>query len=255
MSPSLEPYMTYAPFHFKKFSVFQEDVAHPVGTDGVLLGAWADVSGAHSVLDIGTGTGLVALMLAQRCVPGSLITAVEVHPESAACARRNVLESPWQACLEVVELPVQQFALQTALQFDLIVSNPPFFSDLTVSPNAARSLARHTATLSTGDLLDAVLRLLKPAGRFCAVLPDKEGVRMCEMAAPLGLFCTHLVEVRSHAGKPVVRRLLQLERDPRRFRRERLDIYDRTGGYSEAYRQLTKDFYTAAVSIVGVLKT
>jgi tRNA1Val (adenine37-N6)-methyltransferase len=243
MSHLFKPYMKYAPFHFKKFSIFQEGVSHPVGTDGVLLGAWADVLGVHTVLDIGTGTGLVALMLAQRSVPGALITAIDLHPGSVACARRNMWQSPWRDNLAVVVIPVQQYALETTLRFDLIVSNPPFFSDLTVSPDGERSLGRHTGTLSTGDLLEAVLRLLKPTGRFCLVLPYKEGKRLCEMAVPLGLYCTYEVEVRSRAGKQVERLLLQLERDPRCFRREGLDIYDLEGGYSAAYRRLTGDFY------------
>jgi tRNA1Val (adenine37-N6)-methyltransferase len=232
--------MPSAPFHFKKFSLQQEGVAHAVGTDGVLLGAWTDVAGARTILDIGTGTGLVALMLAQRSEQAQ-ITAIDIHPDSVICARNNAAGTPWADRVQVLETSFQQFA-QTAPQFDLIVSNPPFFSEVTVSPDDARSLGRHTATLPPGEMLAGVARLLSDDGRFCVVLPEKEGRRLCELAVPLGLYHTVMVQVVSRAGKPVERLLLQLERDPGRFRQERLEIYD-GAQYSAAYKALTAAFY------------
>lgn len=235
--------MASAPFHFKKFSVFQEGVTHAVGTDGVLLGAWADVAGATRILDIGTGTGLIALMLAQRTEPSVGITALDLHPDSVVCARQNAANSPWQDRVVVLETAVQDFAATSGQTFDLIVSNPPFFSDLTISPDATRSLGRHMTSLSIGDLLESILHLLAPAGKCCLILPEREGKLLCEMAVPLGLYCSREVQVRARAGKPVERLLLQLERDPGHFKREELAIYGAQNTYSTEYKQLTTDFY------------
>ncbi len=235
--------MNFSPFHFKKFSVFQEDVAHAVGTDGVLLGAWADVDGANSILDIGTGTGLIALMLAQRTVSEVHISAIDVHPGSVACAQQNFSNSPWPARLKVHETAVQQFALESGSRFDLIVSNPPYFSETTVSPDAERRLGRSIDNLSIHDLLVSVLPLLSPVGKCCFILPEKEGKRLCEMAVPLGLYCTHEVQVRAREGKPVERLLLQLEREPGRFRRSQLQLHGEGGGYSAVFLAMTAPFY------------
>ncbi len=235
--------MNFSPFHFKKFSVFQEDVAHAVGTDGVLLGAWADVTGTSSLLDIGTGTGLIALMLAQRTGADVRITALDVHPGSVACAQQNFSNSPWNDRLSVKEIPVQQFARESGALFDLIVSNPPYFSETTMSPDAERSLGRSIDNLSINDLLMSVLKLLSPAGKCCFILPEKEGKRLCELAVPLGLYCTHEVQVRAREGKPVERLLLQLDREPGRFQRSQLQLHGEGGGYSDAFREMTVPFY------------
>ncbi len=235
--------MASLPFHFKKFEVEQIGAAHPVGTDSVLLGAWADVSGAERVLDIGTGTGVVALIVAQRANPTLMGLALEIHPPSAALARRNFAASPWADRLQVVEMSVQDFAQSTKHQFDLIVSNPPFFSERTVSPDPERRLGRHTATLPPGDLLEAAGRLLAPRGRFCVVLPALEGQRLCELAVPLGLYWTKITRVRSRPEKPVERWLIQFERDPYPFEQAELLIYEQGERYSEAFRALTGDFY------------
>ncbi|MFN0033990.1 MAG: tRNA1(Val) (adenine(37)-N6)-methyltransferase [Saprospiraceae bacterium] len=257
----------------------QSGAAHPVGTDAVMLGAWADVRVRERgvqpaktctwVLDIGTGTGVVALMLAQRLsdIQNWAGIGVEIHPPSAALARANFSASPWAGRLEVWEGAVQAFAgerfdnFQKVVKseplsklsgssfprFDLIVSNPPFFSERTISPNPKRSLGRHTATLSPSDLLEAVGKLLAPDGRFCAILPEREGRHLCELAVPLGLFWTRITEVRSRPGKPVERLLLQFEKSPCDFQREGMSIYaGKNGeGYSAEFQEMTRDFYLA----------
>lgn len=238
--------MAVRPFRFKKFEVRQEGAAHPVGTDGVLLGAWADVEGCQRILDIGTGTGVVALMLAQRTEAiAARIVAVEIHPPSASLARQNFAASPWAGRLEVVAALVQDFAQQTDLLFDLIICNPPFFSETVVSPDTARRLGRHTATLMPGDLLEGAKKLLEPGGRLCVILPVKEGRRLCELAVPQGLYCTEEVEVRSRPGKPAERLLLRFERNPYVFEKKQLNIYAAAEGerYSVDFHELTKYFY------------
>lgn len=236
--------MALPPFHFKKFSVEQEGAAHPVGTDGVLLGAWAEVSDCARVLDIGSGTGVVALMLAQRSEI-SRIMAVEMHPRSAALARRNFAASPWADRLVLEESAIQNFAQETDLQFDLIVSNPPFFSETTVSPDESRRQGRHTASLPPGDLLAVSRKLLTENGRLCVILPVLEGRRLCELAVLNGLYCTEEVEVSGRPQKPVERLLLRFEKDPYRFARRRLSIYSNASGkvYAPDFQALTADFY------------
>ena len=258
--------MRLSAFHFKKFSVEQNGAAHPVGTDAVLLGSWADVRGAKRFLDIGTGTGVIALMLAQRIevinsiASNSTGMAVEIHPASAALARNNFTASPWANQLDVWTGSVQEFAsankfllpaepsenwMHPDMTFDLIVSNPPFFSDLTVSLDKSRSLGRHTATLSPDDLLACVAQLLSPNGKFCTILPVREGYRLCEFAVPLGLYWTRITEVSSRSGKPVERLLLQFERSPFGFQKENICLYADEKGqeYSQAFQSMTRDFY------------
>lgn len=223
----------------------QTGVAHPVGTDSVLLGAWAAVDGATHLLDIGTGTGAIALMLAQRSEANAncQIVAVEPHEGSFLCAGQNVAQSPWARRFTMVQEAVQTYARKSHDQFDLIVSNPPFFSDTVVSPDPARRSARHTAGLSPGELLEAVRQLLAPKGRFCVILPPIEGQRLCEFGAQVGLYCTKRTVVYPRPGKAAERWLLQLERDPYPFWQGQLFIYERDEVYSEGFMRLTRDFY------------
>lgn len=233
------------PFHFKRFSIFQSGVAHPVGTDSVLLGAWTPVSGARRMLDIGTGTGVIALMLAQRTelTPACEITAVEPHPGSCVAAGENIVRSPWASQVQLIPQTIQDFASTPQAPYDLIVSNPPFFSGTVVSPDLARRAARHTTSLSPGDLLDAVAALLAPSGRFCVILPPTEGQRLCEFGAQRGLYCTRRTVVYSRPGKAAERWLLQLERDPYPFSQDELFIYARLEVYSDEFKALTGAFY------------
>lgn len=230
-------------FRFKQFQIEQEGVTQPAGTDGVLLGAWTNTEGAREILDIGTGTGLVALMLAQRSGPETRVTAVEIHPESADCAGRNFRNSPWANRLSVVAQAVQDFSRSADRRFDLIVSNPPFFSEALASPDEKRRLARSTQTLRAVDLLDAVLGLLAPGGRFCLILPLVEGRRFAELACLSGLYCTRETQVYPRANKPIERLLLQFERNPYPFRRSKMDIYAYGEQWSEGFRALTRAFY------------
>lgn len=230
------------PFRFKRFAVEQASAAHPVGTDGVLLGAWADVYEVKNILDIGTGTGLVALMLAQRN-PAAQILGVEIHPPSAASAARNFANSDWSARLSVAGQSVQDFAQSVDCQFDAIVSNPPFFSENVVSPVAERQVTRHFGSLPPGDLLAAVQKLLAPGGRFSAILPKKEGQFLCELAAVQGLFFSKILEIRSRPEKPVERVLLEFRREPPFLERAELMIQATDGSFSDEFQRLTGAFY------------
>ena len=229
-------------FRFKQFAVEQSGVAMKVGTDGVLLGAWADCEGAKNILDIGTGTGVIALQMAQRN-PEAQIRAVEIDETAAHRARANFDLSPWAERLTVEQSAVQEF--EPSEKFDLIVSNPPYFVDSLLPPDAKRSTARHTDTLSFEDLTYGVLRLLSPDGHFALILPPPEMERMLS-AARGRLFVRRRCEVWTTPQSGARRIMAELSQQPpaQPPQSEKLIIEDRGPmGYSEDYKRLTRDFY------------
>lgn len=232
-------------FRFKRFALEQIGAAHPVGTDSVLLGAWANIQGARRILDIGTGTGAVALLLAQRteAFPDCQLVGLEPHAPSLACAEGNFGRSPWAGRLIGVEDTVQNYAARKSRPFDLIVSNPPFFVETTLSPDPLRRATRHVSSLPPNALLEAVRQLLAPKGCFCAIVPPSLGQHLCEWGATLGLYCTHRTVVFTRPGKPPERWLLCFERSPYKFQQEHLYIYEREEIWSSEFRALTGDFY------------
>lgn len=180
-----------------------------VGTDGVLLGAWVSVRPSdRRILDIGTGTGLIALMMAQR-VPGARITGVDV--EDISQARENADASPWGGRVAFVQCPVQEFAPQE--RFDLVVSNPPFFVGSLTCPDAGRTTARHAVRLPFGDLRDAVVRLLSDEGRFAVVLPADEAARFIGICRDV-LLPVRRTDVRTTPRRAAKRVLLEFVRTP-----------------------------------------
>jgi tRNA1Val (adenine37-N6)-methyltransferase len=264
-----------ATFRFKKFEIQQIGVAHAVGTDGVLLGVWAEINGANRILDIGTGTGIIALMLAQKKADGegltvdggrltgdggwrtgdggretvdegqmkSKLTAIELHEGSFLQAVENFANSPWSACLFAKHITLQEFAQNIENQYDMIVSNPPFFGETMTEANETRKLGRYMGTLSLQELLTNVLKLLAPKGHFHLILPEKEGRQFCELATCQGLYFNRMTEVCSKKGKPVERLLLSFSRNPLIFNKGKLTILDEKNEFSIEYRALTKDFY------------
>ena len=221
-----------------------------VGTDGVLLGAWADAGAdARRILDVGTGTGLIALMLAQRTamLPGVRIMGVDVDDVSQA--RENAAASPWAARVEFVQCPVQEY--RPGERFDRIVSNPPYFVDSLTCPDAGRTTARHAVTLRYGELCDAVVRLLAPGGRFAVILPTAEAARFLAECRGRLVLCRR-TDVRTTPRREARRALMEFRRfvavpdpaAPPACRRDELG--SGTGEhecYTEEYRTLTRDFY------------
>ena len=213
-----------------------------VGTDGVLLGAWTGLrSSERRMLDIGTGTGLIALMLAQRA-PEAEVTGIDIDDVSQA--RENGEASPWGSRLHFVQTPVQRFA--PAEHFDRIVSNPPFYDATLPSPDAGRTTARHTVALPFSELCDAVLRLLAPGGRFSVVLPQSEVGRFL-LAAGGRLTTLRRTDVRTTPRRPAKRTLLELARTEEADGAPMVDeLVIGTGeheDYTPEYRALTRDFY------------
>ena len=226
-------------FRFKQFAIEQEDVAMKVGTDGVLLGAWAACDGAKRILDIGTGTGVIALMSAQRNTEAK-IYAVEIDETATRRARSNFEMSPWAERLEVENCAVQEFDPNE--KFDLIISNPPYFIDSLLPPDAKRSTARHTHDLSFEELDKAVCRLLADGGKFALILPTAEFekylsltqlhlARRCDIHPTTGASTKRIMaEFSKSKTAEIVRETVTIEREKR-------------GDYTDEYRTLTKDFY------------
>ncbi len=227
-------------FRFKQFAVEQSDVAMKVGTDGVLLGAWVAFGGGERrVLDIGTGTGVIALMAAQRSAAG-YIAGVDVDAASARRAAANFAASPWSGRLHSFRSPIQDFTSDEP--FDLIISNPPYFADSLLPPDRGRTTARHTVSLPFGELDAAVCRLLSADGRAALILPPEQ---MDVFAATASLHMVRRCDVRSVPNGAMKRVLAEFARcGSDEVRREELVIEtDERGVFSDEYRRLTKDFY------------
>lgn len=228
-------------FHFKQFSVRHDHATMKVGTDGVLLGAWTNPSNAKYILDIGTGSGIIALMLAQRTESDVLIDAVEVEAKDAAQASENISNSPWPAKVLVHHTPIQDF--RSERKYDLIVSNPPYFINSQEPPDKRRVEARHTILLSHEELLQSVSRLLSARGRFSVILPYTEGLYFIERAKLYNLSCSRQWSFRTRKEKPIERWLLEFSCSPKTTDRGEILLYDDANEWSKGYITLTQQFY------------
>ena len=229
-------------FHFKQFSVKHDRCAHKVGTDGVLLGAWANVQGAKRILDVGAGSGVIALMLAQRSSNDTHIDAIDISQADCDQAKENVAGSPWPTKVVIRNISLQKFE---ADPYDLIVSNPPYFIDSARPPVEGRIRARHTELLPQQELLGSAKRLLAQGGKLCLILPVTEGQTFLSRANSSGWHCTRLCEFRSRTNKPVERLLIQLQVDANKLIHESLLLYQNEVGeeWTAHYKDLTRDYY------------
>lgn len=230
-------------FTFKQFHIDHSRCAMKVGTDGTLLGAWAALPPhAKKILDIGTGSGLIAIMAAQRH-PIAKITAIDIDKDCVMQATENAVASPWAERIEVIESPLQEYSPEE--KFDVIISNPPYFADSMHSPDKQRTTARHTASLSFKELTDGVLRLLADDGLFAVILPTAESELL--LSASRGrLFTWRRCEVWSTPESGARRIILELKREPPKDLAQKEKIIIEQGGrhvYSEEYKALTADFY------------
>ncbi len=216
-----------------------------VGTDGILLGAWADVTGSASILDIGAGSGLIALMLAQRNLTAN-VSAVEIEEQAFLEAKGNAQNSKWSSRLSIHHTSIQDFAKASYDKFDSIVSNPPFFSGGTFSDSQERNNVRHTIKLPHGELLMTVRSLLNPTGKFSLILPYLEGLRFCELAETYNLYCTRKQEVLPKEGRPIERLLMEFRKQkPENCLLEEQLVVQKGGvnEWTDDFIQLTKAFY------------
>ncbi|MFN5305869.1 MAG: tRNA1(Val) (adenine(37)-N6)-methyltransferase [Bacteroidota bacterium] len=230
-------------FRFKQFSVIQDHVSMKVGTDAVLLGAWTEADSPQSILDIGTGTGIIALMMAQKF--SATVHAIDIDAASSALAVRNFDAGPWRERMFAHHTSLQDFAKSTSLRFDLIVSNPPYFGHHKEVSPTARYIARHADLLADHDLADGISRLLLPGGSCCLILPPQHARVFLKCARPFGLFPQRITHVRTLPEKPVKRWLMKLSNvlTENHKEDELLIKTNKKPEFSQEFITLTKPFY------------
>ncbi len=230
-------------FAFKQFIVKQDRCAMKVGTDAVLLGAWVLPNGSKHILDIGTGTGVIALMLAQKTQ--AHIDAIDIDEEAFLQAKQNALDSKFSSQITVIQTSLQHYSKESTQKYNLIVTNPPYFEQSLKSSDEQRSHARHADVLPFEELLDGVLKLLDEKGKFCLILPTLEAIKFRALAEKRGLHLSKLLRVKSRIDKDTDKRhLMQFEVKPTEFSEKTIAIeLEERHQYTDDYKDLTKDYY------------
>lgn len=232
-------------FQFKEFKIVQDRCAMKIGTDGVLLGAWASLKhNPNSILDIGTGTGLIALMLAQRS-PALLIDALEIDEDAYEQAVENFEQSNWGDRLFCYHAAFDEFVeeMQDEEKYELIIANPPFHTEDYLSDSANRNKARFTEALPFLELIEGVSKLLHPGGKFITIIPYKEESNFIALAVQFGLFPQEITWVRGNETSGIKRSLLSFSFREIQPKENELTIEISRHNYTEAYKKLVKDFY------------
>ena len=230
-------------FRFKQFSLNQDRCAMKVGTDGVLLGAWASLEKhPESILDIGAGTGVIALMMAQRS-PSQTIDAIELDDHAYEQCTENFESSPWGDRMFCYHAGLDEFVDEWEDTYDLIVSNPPFYSEDVSSGDKSRDQARQNQSLPFDELLEGVSRLLSPKGIFSTIIPFKEEEAFLHLAAQLNLFPQRITRVKGNPTSETKRSLLEFVFNATETKIKALTIEIRRHEYTQEYVDLTKGFY------------
>ncbi|NOR76606.1 MAG: methyltransferase [Draconibacterium sp.] len=229
-------------FQFKQFKIIQEKSAMKVGTDGALLGAWTNILGIKKVLDVGAGTGLISLMIAQRS--SAKIIGIEIEKNAAEEANENIQRSRWKNRVAIENISFQEFEISTKEKFDLIISNPPFFSNSYKNENTNLAIARHNDLLPFSDLIKCSVNLLSENGKLAIILPVIQAKIFIELTKKEGLNLSRLTKVKPNAKKETNRFLMEFTQKETLLKTDYLTIYTERGtDYTESYKQLTRDFY------------
>jgi len=229
-------------FYFKQFKVEDGRSTMKVGTDAVLLGSVADVTKVANILEIGTGCGVIALILAQRS--HSRIDAIAIDEESVKQAKENVMNSPWTDLINIIHSSLQEFIPQSKEKYDLIISNPPYFSRSLKSDDRKRNLSRHTDSLSFDELIFRASILMTTSASLWVILPVKESKEFMEIAGKSGLFIHFTIKITPKTGKAYHRIILQLKKlKAEKVEEKTLIIRNSDDSYSREYMDLTKEYY------------
>jgi tRNA1Val (adenine37-N6)-methyltransferase len=227
-------------FNFKQFAIKQDKAAFKVGTDSVLLGASAYIAGISRILDVGSGTGVIALMLAQRC--NAEIVAIEPDYDSFIQCMKNIDNSRWRDRIRVENTSLQDY--NSDLKFDLIVTNPPYFSDSLKNPDPGKSSSRHNDSLPNDELLQNAVRLLAEKGRLQLILPYTEGNIFIAEASVYGLYCNSILKIRPLPTSEIRRMILIFSHQKTRTAEKFLTIENgKRHEFTEEYINLTREFY------------
>tara|TARA_B100000809_G_scaffold119961_1_gene118183 strand:+ start:9708 stop:10418 length:711 start_codon:yes stop_codon:yes gene_type:complete len=230
------------PFQFKEFTIEQDQCAMKIGTDGVLLGAWATVKNEFSILDLGTGTGVISLMLAQRS-NAEIIEAIEIDAPAFEQAMSNFENSDWSDRLFCYHASLQEFTEEIEDSYELIISNPPFYTDANPSENKERSTARFEDAMPFTHLTNAASKLLDPNGIFAVIIPFKEEENFVALAKENKLYLNRACRVKGTEISAIKRSLLEFSFTESPITEENLTIEIERHVYTEAYKNLVRDFY------------
>jgi len=230
-------------FQFKQFKVFHDKSSMKVGTDAVLLACLCSIENKNDVLDIGCGSGIIPLILAQRSK--AKITGIDIDSKSVIQTRENFDISKWSERLTADHISIQDFGNNSQQKFDLIVSNPPFFVKSTKSPSIIRNLARHNDTLSFLALIIAAKKLLTEYGIFSLILPETEGEAFIELSIKNGFYLKGKHLIFPKASKVCNRIVFDLSLKKTYTTCRKLIIREENNEYTQAYKKLTADFYLA----------
>ena len=232
-------------FQFKQFTIEHDACAMKVGTDSIMFGSWIQTKSAKRILDIGTGSGLLGIMLAQKVQSTCLISGIDIDAAAISQAKDNAKNCPWAKQLTFQKISLQDF--HAAKKYDLIVSNPPYFPlNTTANKTCAhqnRLTARQTITLDHKTLLEQVTKNLADNGRFCCVLPKDIGDLFVKHAKLVGLDCTRTMHVRPKPHADIARLLLEFTRGGKTQIYENIHIFNQFDKYSAEYIALCKDYY------------
>lgn len=229
-------------FRFKQFTIRQDRCAMKVTTDSILLGAWTDTKNTDRILDVGTGTGLLVLMMAQRS--NATIDAIEINEKAFMQARENINESPWSTRVNVMNISFQEYMKTAQGIYDLIICNPPYFEDDKKPPSEARLVARHNDFLTLKDLVNGVEKGLSNTGRFCVILPVEKSEKFLELITSGLLYCNKRLNVRPKQKSDIKRVLFELSKSKTKSIEEMLTIECAKGRiYSDEFIRLTREFY------------
>lgn len=232
--------MDRKPFQFKQFTIFQDKTAMKIGTDGVLLGAFISEKNPKKIVDIGTGTGLIALMMAQKYARAK-IDAIEIELEAYVQAKENFSNSKWSNRFNIFHQDFKNF--KPNYVYDLVVSNPPFYNSTFKKLEQKRATARHTQGLSFFDLLEKTASLLSPNGSFYVIIPFYEEADFVVLAKSFGLFPEKILHVKGNNESEIKRSVLKFTFQEKTIEVTLLTIENSRKNYTQDYIDLTKDFY------------
>lgn len=228
-------------FKFKQFTIFHDKCAMKVGTDGVLLGTWADTENCRTILDVGSGSGLITLIAAQRSQ--AEIDAVEIDPDAYMQSVDNINASPWKDRINIIHASFSDYTEQTDKKYDLIISNPPYFSGSLLPPDSKRRSARHDIHLPLSDLISGCRHLLNDHGRTALILPITAEAELLESIDQNELYVQRATRVRPTPASDPKRLLIEFGKDKTDLTENELVIEIARHRYSDAFKALTDEFY------------
>jgi len=229
-------------FQFKQFRINQDDTAMKVGVDAVLLGAWANPEGAIKILDVGAGTGLLSLMMAQKSE--TRILAIEIDQDAYLQALENIRASDWADRIQIINTSLQNFITVYHDKFDYIICNPPYFNSTLISEDEKRTLARHDQSLNLTELFAGVAKLLSFSGRFAMIYPYDRMESVLNEALKYKLNTERILEIRGTEKKPPNRFAVEFSKFKSETKISQIIVRDSVSNeYTSEYKELTKDFY------------